>query len=92
MTALKSACVAFHPTAEASGLSRSHPGFVKKFIVALRSLWVDALKRNNEAVTLFMRKNYKTPLELGIVFARRESISTAILRALAKALNPASII
>jgi len=28
MTALKSACVAFHPTAEASGLSRSHPGFV----------------------------------------------------------------
>ena len=33
MTALKSACVAFHPTAEASGLSRSHPGFVKFFII-----------------------------------------------------------
>jgi len=32
MTALKSACVAFHPTAEASGLSRSDPGFVKTLL------------------------------------------------------------
>ena len=35
---------------------------------------------------------YNTPLELGIVSARRESISTAIRMALAKALNVASII